>query len=347
MVKYSVKARKDIHVVEWIKKTTTRRANYSFKVVPLPTPAPRRSKTPRGASAGRQYSLPQFDDVVQIPPTGNKSRRTPGKVRLIMLIIISVANCPKSQNDLMRDWLGVRKEYLQCILSLEAPVGDHICYLCKADSPGWRCLDCLGKSPICTDCCRDNHTRLPFHRVERWTGSHYEPAWLRDAGVSIQLGHSGNSCPTVLPPDDQRTVQAEPDGLQDDADEVDAQQHAFYPQTAPPPGSFDTNGNTIMIIVDRSGIHYIGVKPCRCSTAESLDRQLLRIGLYPASQKQPRTAFTFEVLDDYLIENRECKVSALRFYSKLRRVTNNAFPASAPVRSRRDFSASDINNSNL
>lgn len=239
----------------------------------------------------------------------------------------------------MRDWLSVRREYVQCILSLEAPVGGNRCHLCKADSSEWRCLECLGKLPICTDCCRDNHKRLPLHRIERWTGSHYEPAWLRDLGVSIQLGHGGDPCPTAVSPDDHRPDEDLVEDSSDDVDEVHVQQSAFYPHTSPPPGSFDTHGNTIMVIADRSGIHHIGVKPCRCSNAEALDRQLLNMGLYPASQKQPRTAFTFEVLDEYLIENRECKVSALRFYSKLRRLTNNAFPASAPVSFRRCVSA--------
>jgi hypothetical protein len=92
MAKHTVKARKDIHVVQWVKKTTTRRANYSFKVVTLPTPTPRRSKTPRGTSNGRG-SVPRFDDVeVQLPPIDNTPRRTPGKVRTIVSFPISVAN---------------------------------------------------------------------------------------------------------------------------------------------------------------------------------------------------------------------------------------------------------------
>jgi hypothetical protein len=36
-------------------------------------------------------------------------------------------------------------------------------------------------------------------------------------------------------------------------------------------------------------------------------------------------------LDDYLLENLECKTSATHYYSKLRRITNFAFPNSIPV----------------
>ena len=58
----------------------------------------------------------------------------------------------------------------------------------------------------------------------------------------------------------------------------------------------------------------------------SRDLQLLEAGLYPTSISSPRTAFTFRVLDNFLLTNKECKTSAMAYYSKLRRVTNNAFP---------------------
>lgn len=96
----------------------------------------------------------------------------------------------------------------------------------------------------------------------------------------------------------------------------------------------DRAGAKMMIIIDRSGIHHIGITSCRCEDAKSIDMQLLEAGIYPATQKDPRTGFTFAVLDEYLIENRECKVSASNFYNKLRRMTSNAFPQSLPDRYR-------------
>ena len=42
-------------------------------------------------------------------------------------------------------------------------------------------------------------------------------------------------------------------------------------------------------------------------------------------------AFTFEVLDHFHIDAMECKTAALNFYNKLRRLTNNVFPTTAPV----------------
>ena len=46
---------------------------------------------------------------------------------------------------------------------------------------------------------------------------------------------------------------------------------------------------------------------------------------------KPQTAFTFNVLDEFLIDSLECKTSAFSFYSKLRRLTDNAFPDTLPV----------------
>ncbi|KAI6046731.1 hypothetical protein EDC04DRAFT_2982725 [Pisolithus marmoratus] len=48
--------------------------------------------------------------------------------------------------------------------------------------------------------------------------------------------------------------------------------------------------------------------------------------LFPASISKPKTAFTFTVLDHFLIDALECKTSAMSFYQKLKRFTNNAFP---------------------
>ncbi|KAG1829195.1 hypothetical protein EV424DRAFT_1317176, partial [Suillus variegatus] len=50
-----------------------------------------------------------------------------------------------------------------------------------------------------------------------------------------------------------------------------------------------------------------------------------------ASTSHPWTAFTFDVLDHFLIDALECKTSAISFFQRLRRLTSNAFPDSIPV----------------
>ncbi|KAG2075564.1 hypothetical protein BDR04DRAFT_1005161, partial [Suillus decipiens] len=42
---------------------------------------------------------------------------------------------------------------------------------------------------------------------------------------------------------------------------------------------------------------------CHCPNALSSDIQLFRHGFFPASFNRPKTAFTFRVLDDFLLDN--------------------------------------------
>jgi hypothetical protein len=57
-----------------------------------------------------------------------------------------------------------------------------------------------------------------------------------------------------------------------------------------------------------------------------MDIQMWDMGLFPATFTRIQTAFTFRVLNDFLVENLEGKISALNFYSKLHRITSKAFP---------------------
>ena len=96
-------------------------------------------------------------------------------------------------------------------------------------------------------------------------------------------------------------------------------------------GKTDEAGNDLLIMVDQSGIHHMGVKWCCCANFQPVNMQLFAMGLYPATIQKPRTCFTFAVLDDFRLTNLECKTAALNFYSLLRRRTNNACPDSVPV----------------
>ncbi|KAL4065110.1 hypothetical protein J3A83DRAFT_4190544 [Scleroderma citrinum] len=43
--------------------------------------------------------------------------------------------------------------------------------------------------------------------------------------------------------------------------------------------------------------------------------KLMMAGLFPATTKEPRTVFTFEVLNDFIRENVECGTSAMNYYT--------------------------------
>ncbi|KAG2047197.1 hypothetical protein BDR06DRAFT_852282, partial [Suillus hirtellus] len=85
-------------------------------------------------------------------------------------------------------------------------------------------------------------------------------------------------------------------------------------------------------IVHSSGVFTHNVSWCQCPGSHHEHHlQLLQAGLFPASTTHPRTAFTFKVLDHFLIDALECKTSAMSFFEKIRRLTNNAFPDTVPV----------------
>jgi hypothetical protein len=97
------------------------------------------------------------------------------------------------------------------------------------------------------------------------------------------------------------------------------------------PGQNDKDGNPVLTVIDRSGVHEIGVRWCCCSNAPERDMQLMAAGLFPATFRNPKTAFTFRVLEEFHLDNLECKTTPSQFISRLRRLTNEEFPNTVPV----------------
>ena len=95
------------------------------------------------------------------------------------------------------------------------------------------------------------------------------------------------------------------------------------------PGHCDKDRNLIMTVVDWSGVHEIGVSWCHCPGALKHDMQLMMAGLFPATFHKPKTAFTFRVLEDYHLDNLECKTTTSQYFR--RRLTNDKFPNTVPV----------------
>jgi hypothetical protein len=105
-----------------------------------------------------------------------------------------------------------------------------------------------------------------------------------------------------------------------------------YPEGASIPLVMDADSvHPAMTIVDKSGVHSLSMWYCRCPGAIGKDMQLFKAGLFPASFTKPKTAFTFSVLDDFLLDNLECGTSAMNYYSKIRRLTSSIFPLMVPV----------------
>ena len=97
------------------------------------------------------------------------------------------------------------------------------------------------------------------------------------------------------------------------------------------PGQNDKDSDPVITIVDRSGVHEIGVRWCCCLNAPEHDMQLMAAGLFPATFRNPKTAFTFRVLEEFHLDNLECKTTPSQFISRLRRLTSDEFPNTVPV----------------
>ncbi|KAI6014702.1 hypothetical protein EDC04DRAFT_2870634 [Pisolithus marmoratus] len=91
-----------------------------------------------------------------------------------------------------------------------------------------------------------------------------------------------------------------------------------------------------MTIVHTKGIFTHEISWCSCPGSDPNDwhLELLWGQLFPASISKPKTAFTFDVLNHFLVDALECKTSAMSFYQKLKWLTNNAFPDRVPDRYR-------------
>ena len=97
------------------------------------------------------------------------------------------------------------------------------------------------------------------------------------------------------------------------------------------PSRNDKDGNRLITIIARSGVHEIGIRWCCCINAPERDMQLMAAGLFPATFRNPKTAFTFRVLEEFHLDNLECKTTPSQFFSRLRRLTNDEFPNTVPV----------------
>ncbi|KAG1802416.1 uncharacterized protein BJ212DRAFT_1449992 [Suillus subaureus] len=86
-----------------------------------------------------------------------------------------------------------------------------------------------------------------------------------------------------------------------------------------------------MLVDTEAGVFLHNIVWCGCPGSQHRQHlQLLKARLFPASITQPWTAFTFEVLDHFLIDVLECKTSASSFFEKIWWMTNHSFPDTVP-----------------
>ncbi|EIN11591.1 hypothetical protein PUNSTDRAFT_62212 [Punctularia strigosozonata HHB-11173 SS5] len=164
----------------------------------------------------------------------------------------------------MRSWHPHCAKFLDNLIAREAiPTEQPVpCVEChRTTNPGvYRCEDCHGDRMLCAQCLVESHKWLPYHNIRAWKDDCFQSITLQELGLRIQLGHpDGSECSQAVP----------------------AHQN--------------------FLVFDTTGYHYVNLSYCQCKfpNVQSARDQLLNIGLYPASSKQPRTAFTFRFLDSF------------------------------------------------
>lgn len=118
---------------------------------------------------------------------------------------------------------------------------------------------------------------------KEWNGFYFEHTTLKALGLLIQLGH-----PPGVPCTNPRAAR----------------------------------GNDF-VIIDTHGIHQVALSFCDCELSKDYATQLLRARLFPATDRYPNTAATFNVLNRFQLLSFESKCSAYEFYRSLARETNN------------------------
>ncbi|KAF9779699.1 hypothetical protein BJ322DRAFT_1012771 [Thelephora terrestris] len=80
-----------------------------------------------------------------------------------------------------------------------------------------------------------------------------------------------------------------------------------------------------IFVVDLSGYHSVRIRFCTCPHTAFLDhfRQLLRVRWFPASTLQPKTVFTFDLMDTYHKISMQGKLNLYDFYTAIMQKTDN------------------------
>jgi CxC2 like cysteine cluster associated with KDZ transposases len=186
----------------------------------------------------------------------------------------------------MLQWAPKIDSYLDIMYSHAAPITNPLCTKCGKGEAIWRCASCRASPLFCANCCRTEHEQRPFHRIEMWTGSSFEPSWLWKVGTCLYSGHGGAPCPK-LPPMSFPTHTAE-----------EYQEHAKSSRDnlndvtfgASPAISGKAEHAREVVVVHTNGVHQLLLHPCQCEGRKSEDLQVMEIGLYPSTSDVPAQA---------------------------------------------------------
>jgi hypothetical protein len=207
-----------------------------------------------------------------------------------------------------------------------------------------RCETCYQSPLTCSRCFTDGHSHNFTHwaqvyDMERGFFRRYDITSLPDFPFVIQLGHEGQPCPFVSGSTPRRDI----DGEEQDEDDEDGQYDTedsdsddsvpLSPDPRVPPTTPSSSCATTPFhinLVALNGVHGAKVHYCRCKNGWKAHKaeQLLDSGFFPATPRNPGTAFSFQLLKHY--QNHSPVL--YQFAEGLRRDTDSALPSDIPVR---------------
>lgn len=194
---------------------------------------------------------------------------------------------------LLEDFAGHFDELASILLESEADkLADQPC-LCGRSGmiATTQCYDCTGYEMSCRACFVDAHMRNPFHWAEVWDT-------LQGFFVRHDISKLGH---------------------------IIQLGHNGRPCPSPCRAGLFT-------VVDDNGIHSTRLSFCGChELPPNKTRQLMRARLFPATTREPQTAFTVNMLKRFQLHNLESKKAAYDYLGAIRRLTDNSFTADVPV----------------
>ncbi|KAF8192863.1 hypothetical protein K438DRAFT_1590153 [Mycena galopus ATCC 62051] len=198
------------------------------------------------------------------------------------------------QDHPIKTWIPCRDDYCDAFLKLKGrgPWWSEGCAICKETNPTWRCEDCFGNRLLCQACIVEKHWDEPLHHQE-WEGGYFHSRTTQDLGLRYQVGH---------------------------------------PFSADCPFNYLGGPSKSFVVLHNNGIHSINVDFCCCPQAPSEVTQLLNVGWYPATQKDPSTAATLSLLRRFHKLNLQARLPAYDFYNTLVLLTNASGLKTVPHR---------------
>ncbi|KAJ7825807.1 hypothetical protein B0H14DRAFT_3088537 [Mycena olivaceomarginata] len=194
----------------------------------------------------------------------------------------------------VKTWIPERDKYNDGLLQLKGrgPWWSQGCAQCHHPNPIWRCEDCFGNRLMCEACIIEKHLHEPLHLLQVWEDNYFQGRTTRDLNIRYQIGH---------------------------------------PWGEDCPLGY-LNQKRDFVVLHDNGIHVLDIDFCCCAGAPSEVAQLLNIGWFPATHKDPSTAATLGMLRRFHKLNLQARLPAYDYYNTLLLLSNGAGLKKVPNR---------------